>query len=177
MGFIGTPAFTKLVPVHPYGTDPSAHNLSVGQPAPVRQTSRSAWVSSDLGTGKAQNATIDSSFTPAFAQITCTLANVEAGRHLIRLRGYELRPHLDFAVGVSDGDLATNLANAIRRIPGFTATALLNVVTVQTVSGHGDWVPFSVLELSAASAFSVGTLDVEGYMNRGGHGPGAPTLG
>lgn len=175
MGYIGTPASTKLVPVHPYGTDPSAHNRSVGQPAPVRQTVRSAWVPS--GQGKAQPAMISESFTPASAEITCTLANVEAGKHLIRIRGYELRPHLDFAVGGSDGDLATNLSGAIRRIPGFTAEVLGNVVTVQTTSGHGDWVSFSVLELSAASAFTVGTLEVEGYMNRGGHGPIAPTLG
>ena len=166
-------SFTMHAPVHPFGTDPSKSNMLLGQPAPLRQTFTFSWVRK--GNGTAQVGRMGGTITPATATITCTQANVTPGTHVIRVGPYELRPAVDFAVGVSDNALADNLAAAISALPGFTApNPAANVVVISTTTGHGNDTRIEVLEWGAASAFALATPDRAGYMNRGAPAPAAP---
>lgn len=171
--FRATPTFLTHVPCHPHGTDPSRNNKAFNQPTPKRQTASMTWVY--RGPGRAFNGRLAGAATGASAQITCTVANVEPGKQIIRVGDYELRPGVDFAVGVTDAALATNLAAAIDRLPGFDAPAPgANIVTVTTSQGTASDVRFEVIETSAASAFAVGALTREGLMNQGAPAPAAP---
>lgn len=169
------PSFRVHAPCHPFGTDPSKNNKALGQPTPIRQTYTFSWIKKDNGAG--QIGRMGGGITGASATITCTQANVTPGTHVIRVGKYELRPAVDFAVGASDNALADNLAAAISNLPGFTAAnPPANVVTVQTTSGHGDDTVIEVVEWGPASAFALGALDRDGFMDRGNPAPVAPLV-
>jgi len=169
------PSFTTHVPCHPGGTDPSQNVMAIGQPAPTRQTITKSWVRK--GNGSGQIGRMAGAFADAAATITCTQANVTPGTHVIRVGQFELRPAVDFAVGLGDAALATNLAAAIDLLPGYNAPVPgAAVVTVNTTNGHGDDHRMEVIEWGAASAFALTALDRPGYMDRGAPAPVAPAL-
>lgn len=170
-------AFEMLVPVHPRGTDPSRNNKAFNQPAPIRKTVTQTWISRGNGSGVVGRMAVDGiDIDPAEAEITCTQANVVPGKHVIRVGDYELRPSVDFAVGLSDNALASNLAAAISLLPGFTASAALAVVTVQTTTNSGSDNRIEILENSTTSAFALGSLEKPGFMDRGDPTVTAPAL-
>jgi len=169
------PAFRIHVPVHPFGTDPSKTVKALGQPKPIRQTYTFSWVKKSNGAG--QNGRMGGGITPATATITCTWANCVPGTHEIRVGPYALRPGVDFAVGVSDGTLADNLAAAINALPGFSCpNPAANALVISTTRGNGDDTRIEVLEWGAASAFALTATDRAGYMDRGAPAPGSPLI-
>jgi len=170
----GGPAFMMHVPCHPRGTDPSRNDKAFNQPSPIRETATQAWVK--RGGGRGLNGQMVGAATGATAVITCTQANVEVGKHIVRVDEYDLSVGIDFAIGADDDALATNLAAAIDNLPALTAVAALNVVTILTTSGNGDDVIMDVIEFSAASAFALTALDRAGFLDRGAPAPGAPTI-
>lgn len=169
------PSFQVHVPVHPFGTDPSQTAKAWGQPLPIRQTFTFSWV--NRGNGSGQISRMAGDITPATAAITCTLANVVPGQHVLRVGEYELRPAIDFLLGISDHTMAVNLAATIRALPGFTtAVPGANVVTIQTTTGHGNDTVIEVVEWSPASAFVLAATDMTGYMDHGAPAPTAPLI-
>ena len=171
------PSFTMHVPVHPFGTDPSQTSKAAGQPSPIRQTEEFQWITRGNGSGLVGLMTnaVGPGNPPATATITVVQANCNPGDHLIRLGEFELRPGVDFAVGANDIALAANLAAAVLALPGYTGvTDGIDTVTVTTNNGHGDDHVIEVVEWGAASAFTVGALEVDGYMDRGDPEPEAP---
>lgn len=170
-------AFEMIVPVHPRGTDPSRNDKAFNQPSPIRETATQTWVRRNNGSGLVGRMAVGGlNIDPASAEITCTQANVEVGRHILRVGDYELLPGVDFLVGASDTALASNLATAISALPGFSATSALGVVSVETTTGHGNLNRIEIVENSAASAFALGTLDTTGFMDRGDPTVTAPAL-
>ena len=163
------PAFTSHVPCHPYGTDPSWNVKAIGQPAPIRQTSRFQWITRGNGSGVIGRMFNEEGVPiEAEAVIAVTHANVTPGTHLIRIGKFELRPAIDFAVGGNDNALATNLAAAINALPGYSAQSNLADCEVLTTSGHGDQHPNEVIEWGAASAFLLVALGgPPEYMDKG----------
>lgn len=172
--FRSGPSFQVHVPCHPHGTDPSRQNREAGQPNPVRQTVRFSWIT--RGNGRGLVGRMSSALTAATAEITCTQANVEPGNHFIRVGAHELLPAVDFEVGGDDNTLAANLAAALSLRPGLTASAVNNVVTVETLFGHGDDVRMEILETGTASAFALSTLERDGFLDRGSPAPTAPEI-
>lgn len=172
--FRSTPAFLIHVPCHPFGTDPSQTVKAFGQPTPTRETATQTWI--PRGRGRAFNGRLTGAATGATAQITCTLINVEPGRHRIRVGNVELRPGIDFALGASDADLATNLAAAINGLTGFVAPAPgANIVQITTSQGTASDIPISVVETSAVTAFVLGGAE-DGLMDAGAPAPTAPLI-
>ena len=175
--FTSGPGFLVHVPVHPRGTDPSRNDLAFNQPAPVRETKTFAWIFRGRHKGSGLIGRMAGAITPATADITCTQANVTPGNHVIRVGSFTLLPAVDFDVGASDNALADNLAAAIDALPGFSApNPAANVVTVSTTAGHGDDVRIEILEPGAASAFALGALDREGFMDLGAPAPSPPSF-
>lgn len=167
-------SFKAHVPVYPFGTDPSKNSKFLGQPLPLRQTYSFSWIKK--GNGAGQMGRMAGAIAPATAELTCTQANVEPGKHIIRIGPYELRPAVDFVVGGNDNALAANLAAAISSLSGFTAAAVLAVVTIETTTAHGDDTRLEVVEWSAVSAFALTTLNRPGYMDRGAPVPSVPLI-
>jgi len=175
--FRAGPSFTMLVPVHPFGTDPSQTIKAHGQPPVVRSTETFQWITRGNGSGLIGLMTNAAGPTPATAAITVVQANCVPGEHLIRVGDFELRPGVDFAVGVSDIALAANLAAAILALSGYTGvTDGIDTVTVTTTTDNGSDHRLEVVEWGAASAFTVGALEVAGYMDRGDPEPEAPAF-
>ena len=175
--FRSGPAFEVHVPVHPRGTDPSRNNKAFNQPTPIRETATQTWVNRGGGRGVVgQMGVAGLTFTTATATITCTQANVEVGKHVIRVGEYELLPGIDFLLGASDTELGDNLATAISALPGYSASAALGVVSIITTTDHGSDHRMEVVENSAASAFALTALDRTGFMDRGDPTVVAPTL-
>lgn len=171
--FSSGPSFTQHVPVHPGGTDPSWNNKAIGQPAPIRQTQTFQWINRGNGSGFVGR--MGGAPSAGTATIVCTQANVTPGTHSIRVGKFELRPAVDFEVGVSDIAMATNLSAAIATLPGYTAASGgTDTVAVETTTGHGDDHRIEVVEWGAASAFTLTATDRAGYMDRGAPAPGAP---
>lgn len=155
---IGRPSFARLVPVHPHGTNPAMNNPLHGQPRPLRRVVTSAEVST--GAGSAVHGTITQTLDSGLATgiITCTAAGLASG-HKIYLDGVLLQPGLDFARSGSSNTLASNLAAAIARLPGFEATtAATNVCTIRSrISSR--LIEVQILESGVTSAFAFTTTD------------------
>jgi len=172
------PSFTMHVPVHPFGTDPSQTIKAIGQPPVIRQTEEFQWITRGNGSGLVGLMTnVTAVGTPAEATVTVVQANCVPGEHLIRVGKFELRPAVDFAVGVNDIALAANLAAAILALSGYTAVSDgVDTVTIGTTTDNGSDHEIEVVEWGAASAFTVGALQRAGYMDRGDPTPEAPTF-
>ncbi len=169
------PAFTTHVPCHPHGTDPSWNIKAIGQPAPIRETITKSWI--NKGNGSGQVGRMLGAHASAAAVIVVVQANVAPGTHVIRVGKFELRPAIDFVVGVSDITLAASLAAAINALPGYTGVSDgVDTVTLGTTTGHGDDHRMEVEEWGAASAFALTATIRTGFMNRGAPAPAPPVL-
>ena len=166
------------VPVYPFGTDPSQTVRAVGQPNPIRQTEEFQWITRGNGSGLVGLMTnVVAVGTAAAATIVVVQANCVPGEHLIRVGKYELRPGVDFVVGANDIALAANLAAVILALPGYTAVSDgTDTVIAGTTTDHGSDHEIEVVEWGAASAFTLGVLNREGYMDRGDPTPKAPVF-
>lgn len=173
--FLGTPAFQRIVPTHPRGTDPSQNSKAIGQPALVRSTVTYAELNAGGGRGINGQNDLTGNNGRSVGIITCTFANLSIGDHAIFIDGVELRPGIDFAPGANDNDLASNLAAAIAELPGFDESfSNLAVVTVIR-RGCNRFLEFRAVETGAASAFAL-TQYAEEDLMQPGFEPGPPDI-
>lgn len=143
---MGNPIFSNdfqiLVGHVPHGTDPSHNNKSIGQPAQIRTAIRvgnvhvergAHIVGASRGGDQPQSGTItvvDNSFTE---------------RVVLTLGEFELVSHIHYTPGGSTGATATALAESIARLPGWSASALGSVVTVEYAENTSAKTEFRVL--------------------------------
>ena len=126
-----TPAQTRLIRTYPYGRDPAVPGL-LGMPTPLINTVRFGIIGGEGGKsyhgnmqpGPAGVALSNGQFTVANNDFTTGLAVLVLGEYLIR-------SNIDFIPGVGVAATATAVAAAINRLPGFSASALGAVVTVE----------------------------------------------
>lgn len=171
--FTSGPSFRWITPTHPYGTDPSKVP-SVGQPPLVRKTATQGWIR--RGDGRGVVGRMSDNIAANSAQIECVQANVLVGKHLIRVADFELRVGIDFAVGPDDATLATNLAAALEALPGITAGAVGDLVTISTTQGQGSDVRIEIVQATVASAFDLVDLERDDLLDKGEPRPIAPLI-
>jgi len=135
----GGPTFTMLAPKFPWGSDPSRG--PIGNPPFLRHTVTAAPVRLDRGSiiGR-MNA---DPLGIALQEGEFTVANNDfSDRAVLILGEYRLVSNIDFMAGAGVNATATNIAAAISRVRGFSATAVLAVVTVEYSDGPISEVDF-----------------------------------
>lgn len=109
----------------------------------------------------------------SFPYVNITVAsNTFVGGCSIILGPYELNPSVDFAVGGNANATASNIATAIGRLPNFTASATLNVVTAVYHGGLGK-IDAKINYVGHVQNFTMSTVD--GYSNSDIPGVQPPT--
>jgi hypothetical protein len=105
---------------------------------------------------------LDHVSSPRIGAITVADNDFSTGLAELVLGEYRLLAQLDFAIGALPANTATNVAAAISALPGWTATAALDVVEVTRELGPADEVDFQALHHGTKVNFtlvpSTGTL-------------------
>lgn len=136
--------FKALVGTLPYGSDPSRNSPLYSNPPKLRTaaTSGNAFITGE----PAVVGGVTAGYGPQVGSITVLDNDYSSGRCVLTVGDYQLTMGVEINPGnpaaVNDG--AAGIAAAVNRLPGFTASAALAVVTVTYVSDVNATVPFSV---------------------------------
>jgi len=169
----------KVLVAHPkWGGDPTVPG-PLGKPPVARRTFAFAPVAyqSDAGAQTSANARLTlgpTGLTPSHGEITVADNDFTTGRAEVRLGNYYLLSNLDFIPGVNANATAVALAAAISLLPGYVATANLNVVLVQ-FGNTADTPEFVVRFLGARTNFTLSPDN--GHLHVGNPAIGAPLVG
>jgi len=167
-------AFRTLVGIYPYATDPSSSKV-FDHPAPLRQTVTVGTILSAgaTKTTPGQLGLVGGVVSPQIGTIEVADNNFASRAELV-LGEYHLLVNVDFMVGAAAADTAVALAAVINTLPGFAASALLAVVSVQYEGSSTDDVELRALHYGAVENFVL-TPDT-GLMAKGSPSVVSPTL-
>lgn len=158
------PNFRTLNPVLPYGGDPGMDNPAF-HPKPKWQTMTVGHWATDQ---RATKGRVTGDIGYQMATVTVAYGadtTIEAGESILRIGSSEFRPWVDYTpVDGNAGDTAHALAAAISNVPGFSATHLLGVITVRTVTNTLDRIPIEATNWDFAHLTVTG--DDTGFLAR-----------
>ncbi len=155
---LGGDSFTTLVGTYPHGTDPSIPGLA-GMPNPIRNTFRSGNVMSQGGIFRVGNPeTARTGVAGATAAITVANNDFTTGLAVLSLGYHKIVSRIDFIPGAGVNDTAAEIATAVNRLPGFSATSDAAVVSI-VWEGPLDEVLLDVSHYGTATNFTVSPTD------------------
>ena len=169
---------TILVGTLQYGSDPS-HNNSVFQAPPrLREAITYQPINTNWDGGVHANH-VNGSFlgaiAPKTADVTVDDNDFSTGVALLILGDFELASNVDYAIGGSTTLTAVNIAAAITGLPGFSATNVGAVITIEFSTGPASEVEFRVSHRGTVTNFT--PLDpTTGFMDNGAPAVSAPVL-
>ena len=146
-------AFRTLVGIHPYGTDQSSSDV-FNQPGPLRSTMTVAAIQEGGKSVSGQMGLVGGVVGPQTGTITVA-SNVFTATAEILLGDHRLLANIDFLVGAFADDTAAALSAAINLLPGFSASVLLNIVTVRYECGSAADVDFKPRHYGAVVNFTM----------------------
>lgn len=154
--------FRMLTPNLQFSWDPSVKGMPVQPPSPRFLTTTLGPIMANHG-AIANGMMTTGAFIKAIGSFTVADNNFADPSELI-LGPYRLVNGVDYVVGATDGDTATNIATAISKIPGFSASANLTVVSVEC-DAQADDVPFKAINYGDTE--SLGSFTGDGYLTKG----------
>jgi len=164
--------FKMLLNTYPYGTDPAVPGV-LGRPRPNRKTVTQGPILSDAG-ALGNGMMITPNTGPVQATGSFKVAdNTFPGTAELIMGDYRLINNFDYLIGAAAADTATNIAAAISRVPGFSATALVDVVTVNYIHAADD-TEFRAIQHSTVLSFTLFTGN--GYLTKGVPVAGPPVF-
>ncbi len=169
---------TVLVGTLQYGSDPSSNDTAFQAPPRLREAVRYQPLNTNWD-GAVHANHVNGAFVGAIAPKTgdFTVADNDfsTGVALLILGEFELTSNIDYAIGGTTTVTADNMVVAISRLPGFSASNVGAVVTVEFSTGPASEVEFRASHRGTVTNFT--PLDpATGFMGNGGPGVSAPVL-
>lgn len=161
--------FKMLVGIVPYGGNPAIPGV-LGTPVKKRTTVTLGPILTNAGA--VGNGTMHHVHTDATGSFTVA-DNTFPGPVELVLGDYHIFNSFDYLVGAAAADTAANIAAAICKLPGFSATSLLAVVTVKSTA-QADDIEFRAHQHSTVDAFNAFTGS--GYLVKGLPVAGPPII-
>ena len=140
----GSP-FNMVVGTHPYGSQPETN---VNAPF-VRKTVTTQVVQTDKGAvdRNARMGLTSGTYTPARGSFAVLDNDFSTGIVIIQLGDYQLISYIDFQPGAKEDETASNIADAISTLAGYSARAGGAEIRVEYDCGTADQIEFRVLQL------------------------------
>jgi hypothetical protein len=166
--------FKHLVRTYQYGVE-WCHHGALGRPVVQRNTVTMSPIHSDGG--HATNARWTKApglYAGATGTLTVADNDFTTGRTEIVLGEYRLQDTIDYAVGADEDATATNIAAAISTLPGWSALAVLHVVSI-TYAQSAVGVEFRAASYGTVTNFTP-LVPATGYLTLGNPTIGPPVL-
>jgi hypothetical protein len=163
--------FKMLAPAPVGNWDPSQKGMPVKPTVPHHRTVTQGVIMADNGavTNGMMTGTSFAKATGTFEVVDNTFADpVE-----LVIGDYRIFNSVDYAVGVAAANTATNIAAVISKLPGFSATAALAVVTV-LCDHQADDTDFRALH--HGTTLTLSNFTGSGYLTKGVPYAGPPVL-
>lgn len=163
--------FRMLAPAPVGYWDPSQAGMPVKPPRPSHRTVTSGVITADNGV-VANGMMTGSTFSKATGHLE-VVDNTFATPVELILGDYRITNTVDYAVGVAAANTATNMAVSISKLPGYSATANLAVVTV-LCDHQADDVDFRAVH--HGSTLTLSNFTGNGFLTKGVPYAGPPVL-